>query len=293
MADTRLLTDGLHFAEGPRWHDGRLWFSDFYDHVVKSVGLDGDARVEVAIPDGGQSSGLGWLPDGTLLFVSMLDRSLKRVVDGQIEVHADLSGIAGFHCNDMVVDATGRAYVGNFGFDLDAALEARGVPDVLADHATAKLAIVEPDGSARVGAEELHFPNGAVLTPDGRTLIIAETLAMRLTAFDVDPASGDLSNRRVWAELGSRLPDGICLDADGAVWFANAVAAECVRVAEGGEVLDVVETTAPCFACMLGGPEGRHLFTLEAAASHHAEASAERAGRILVTEVATPHGGRP
>ncbi len=292
MADARLLTDGLHFAEGPRWHDGRLWFSDFYDHSIKSVGLGGDTRVEHRIPDGGQSSGLGWLPDGTLLYVSMLDRSLKRIVGDQIVLHADLSDIATFHCNDMVVDATGRAYVGNFGFDLDSALDERGVVDVLARHDTAALAIVEPDGSARVGADGLHFPNGAVLTPDGATLIVAETLAMRLTAFDV-AASGELSNRRVWADLGGRLPDGICLDADGAVWFANAAAAECVRVAEGGEVLAVVVTTAPCFACMLGGPDGRTLFTLESAASHHREASAERAGRILVSEVGTPGAGRP
>lgn len=292
MAEARLLTDGLHFAEGPRWHDGRLWFSDFYDHAIKSVGMDGDTRLEVAIPDGGQSSGLGWLPDGTLLYVSMLDRALKRVDGGDIAVHADLSGIATFHCNDMVVDAAGRAYVGNFGFDLDAALDERGVVDVLGNHATAALAIVEPDGSARVGTEGLHFPNGAVLTPDGSTLIVAETLAMRLTAFDV-AANGDLSNGRLWADLGGRLPDGICLDADGAVWFANAGAAECVRVAEGGEVLDVVATTAPCFACMLGGPDGRTLFTLESAASHHREASAQRAGRILVSEVAAPGAGRP
>ena len=292
MAEARLLTDGLHFAEGPRWHDGRLWFSDFYDHAIKSVGMDGDTRVEVAVPDGGQSSGLGWLPDGTLVFVSMLDRALKRVDGDRIGVHADLSAIATFHCNDMVVDASGRAYVGNFGFDLDTAIDERGIPEVLADHPTAALAIVEPDGSARVGATDLHFPNGAVLTPDGATLIVAETLGMRLTAFDV-AANGDLSNRRVWADLGGRLPDGICLDADGAVWFANAAAAECVRVAEGGEVLDVVTTTAPCFACMLGGPDGRTLFTLESAASHHREASAQRAGRILVSEVAAPGAGRP
>ena len=292
MAEAQLLIDGLHFAEGPRWHDGRLWFSDFYDHAITSVSLDGDVRVEVEIPDGGQSSGLGWLPDGTLLYVSMLDRALKRVDDGRISLHADLSQIATFHCNDMVVDATGRAYVGNFGFDLDSAIDTRGIPDVLADHATAALAIVEPDGSARVGAAELHFPNGAVLTPDGATLIVAETLGMRLTAFDVLP-NGDLTNRRVWAELGGRLPDGICLDAEGAVWFANAAAAECVRVAAGGEVLDIVTTTVPCFACMLGGPEGRTLFTLASAASHHREASAERGGRILVSEVAVPGAGRP
>ncbi len=161
---TRVLTDGIYFGEGPRWRDGRLWFSDFYAHAVKSVSLAGDLRTEFEIDD--QPSGLGWAPDGSLLVVSMTRRQvLRRAPDGAIAVHADLGHIATFHCNDMVVDAAGGAYVGNFGFDLDAEIAARGIPDVLASHATAKLAYVAPDGQARVAAEDMHFPNGPVITP--------------------------------------------------------------------------------------------------------------------------------
>ena len=214
--ETRVLAGGIYFGEGPRWRDGRLWFSDFYAHAVKSVSLAGDLRTEFEIDD--QPSGLGWMPDGSLLVVSMVKRQvLRRTADGAIGLHADLSGIAGFHCNDMVVDAHGGAYIGNFGFDLDAAIHERGVPDVLANHPTAKLAYVSPDGQTRVAAEDMHFPNGPVITPDGKTLIVGETLAGVLTAFDIG-ANGDLSNRRVWASTSPAVPDGICLDAEGAIW---------------------------------------------------------------------------
>lgn len=288
---TRVLTGGVYFGEGPRWHDGRLWFSDFYAHAVKSVSLAGDLRTEVEIDD--RPSGLGWMPDGSLLIVSMTRRQvLRRAPGGAVSVHADLGHIATFHCNDMVVDSAGGAYVGNFGFDLDAAIEARGVPSVLADHPTAKLAYIAPDGQARVAAEDMHFPNGPVITPDGRTLILGETLAGVLTAFDIQP-NGDLSNRRVWAQTGTRVPDGICLDADGAIWIANPIAPECVRIAEGGEVLEVIETGQPCFACMLGGDDGRTLFMLTAASSDHAQAAASQTGQILVAEVDSPRAGRP
>jgi sugar lactone lactonase YvrE len=288
---TKVLASGIYFGEGPRWHEGRLWFSDFYAHAVKSVSLPGDVRTEFEIDD--QPSGLGWTPDGSLLVVSMTKRQvLRRRPDGKITVHADLGHIATFHCNDMVVDSAGGAYVGNFGFNLDEAIESRGVESVLADHPTAKLAYVAPDGQTRVAAEDMHFPNGPVITPDGRTLILGETLAACLTAFDIGP-NGDLSNRRVWAAIGPRVPDGICLDAEGAIWVANPIAPECVRIAEGGEVLEVIETGAPCFACMLGGDDGKTLFMLTASGSDHRQASASTTGAIVTAQVDSPRAGRP
>jgi sugar lactone lactonase YvrE len=192
----------------------------------------------------------------------------------------------------MVVDAVGRAYVGNFGFDLDAALAARGVESVLADHPTASLVRADPDGRVAVAAPGLHFPNGTVLTPDGRTLIVAETLGLRLTAFDV-ATDGSLGNPRVWAPVGMRAPDGICLDARGNVWIANAIAPECVLVAPGGEVLDVVETDQPCFACMLGGTDRRTLYAFTAPSSVAAVAAAAPQGHVLAARVETPGAGRP
>jgi len=292
MARTpRLLVDGLYFGEDPRWHDGRLWFSDFHAHAVKSVSLAGDLRTELTLND--RPSGLGWLPDGSMLIVSMAKRQvLRRTPDGAISLHADLSAIAGFDCNDMVVDAAGRAYVGNFGFDLDAALAARGVESVLADHVTADLACIAPDGTTRVAASGLHFPNGAVITQDGKTLIIGETLSGCLTAFDID-AEGKLDNRRIWAPTWPRVPDGIALDADGNIWIANPIAPECALIARGGAVLDIIDTGQPCFACMLGGEDGRTLFMLTAKTSIGHEAAAAPTGTLLIATVDVPHAGRP
>jgi sugar lactone lactonase YvrE len=286
MTAYEVLATGLCFGEGPRWHAGELWFSDMYDHAVKSVDLDGRVTVRVAVE--GQSSGLGWLPGGDLLVVSMVDRQLLRWTGERLEHHADLSGVATFHCNDMVVDAVGRAYVGNFGFDLHAFVEARD-PAMIRP---ADLALVDPDGTVQCAATDLAFPNGTVITPDGRTLVVAETMGSRLTAFDI-AADGTLTNRRVWAELPRRRPDGICLDAEGAIWVANAAAAECVRVAEGGQIIDRIETDQPCFACMLGGPDGTTLFMLTAPSSDPAEVVALRGGRVLVSEAPAPHAGRP
>ena len=293
----RLVADGIHFAEGPRWHAGRLWFSDFYAHRIYSVGEEGgDMRVELQLEGKEQPSGLGWMPDGSLLFVKMQAQELwRRWPDGRLERHADLSGIATFWCNDMVVDAEGRAYVGNFGFDLDAEMTARGPESVLADHPTTPIALVETDGNVRsaAGEERFGFPNGTVITPDGKTLILGETLAMRLTAFDISE-DGSLSNRRVWAETAPHVPDGICLDADGAIWIADPLGPRCVRIAEGGEVLEVVETEGlNCYACMLGGEDGRTLFTLVAPSSHRDQASSETAGRIYACKVEIAGAGRP
>ena len=288
---TRVLAEGIYFGEGPRWRQGRLWFSDFYAHAVKSVSLAGDVRTEFEIDD--RPSGLGWMPDGSMLIVSMTKRQvLRRTADGAISVHADLKGIAGFHCNDMVVDGHGRAYVGNFGFDLDAEITARGVSAVLADHPTAELARIAPDGTVSVAASDMHFPNGPVITPDGKTLILGETLGSVLTAFDIS-ADGSLSNRRVWASTAPRVPDGICLDAAGAIWVANPIAPECVRIAEGGEVLEVIDTGQPCYACMLGGEDGRTLFMLTAKSSIAHDAAAEPAGKLLIATVEHPRAGWP
>ena len=288
---TRVLTEGIYFGEGPRWHEGRLWFSDFYASQVKSVSLAGDMRTEVEIDD--RPSGLGWMPDGALLIVSMVKRQvLRRARDGRIGVHADLSDIADFHCNDMVVDASGRAYVGNFGFDLDAAITARGVESVLAEHPTARLAAIERDGTTRVAAENLHFPNGSVITPDDKTLIVGETLGGCLTAFDIEP-NGSLTNRRVWASTRPRVPDGIALDAKGAIWVANPIAPECALIAEGGKVIEVIDTAMPCYACMLGGEDGKTLFMLTAPTSNAHEAAASAKGKLLVATVESPRAGRP
>ena len=286
MTGLEVLADGLRFGEGPRWHSGKLWFSDMYDHAVKTVDLDGQVQVKVDLP--GQPSGLGWLPSGDLLVVLMRERQVLRLDHDRLVVHADLSSIATWHCNDMVVDAEGRAYVGNFGFDLHAA-------ETAGDFSTATpaaMALVQPDGSVSVAADDLMFPNGTVITPDGSTLIVAESMGRRLTAFD-RAADGTLSNRRVWADLGRRIPDGICLDAEGCIWVANAAAPECLRVAEGGQVLEVLDTGRNAYACMLGGPDGRHLFVLTSPHSHPERCLATREAQVLVTRASVPHAGRP
>ncbi len=275
---TQVILEGLSFGEGPRWHDGALWFSDFYRHGVYRFVDDGADRVteELVVEVPTQPSGLGWLPDGDQLIVSMTDRKLlRRSTAGAVTEHADLSAVAGGHCNDMVVAADGTAYVGNFGQD-------RG---------PATLAIVDPDGRVRPGPEELAFPNGTVITPDGRTLIIGESMGRRLTAFTITD-TGDLVDRRLWADLGEGIPDGICLDADGGVWVADPRNANCSRVVEGGEVTDRIDLELNCFACMLGGDDRRTLYLVTAPTSGD-RAAATRAGRIERTRVDVPGAGRP
>jgi sugar lactone lactonase YvrE len=286
-----VLTGGIYFGEGPRWRDGRLWLSDFYAHAVKSVSLAGDLRTEFKIDD--QPSGLGWMPDGSMLIVSMKKRQvLRRTKDGKVAVHADLNDIATFHCNDMVVDAAGRAYVGNFGFDLDAEIERRGVQGVFAEHATANLACVSPKGEVTIAASGMHFPNGSVITPDGKTLIVGETFGSCLTAFDI-AGDGKLANRRVWASTQPAVPDGIALDANGNIWVANPVAPQCVLIAQGGKVVETIDTGAPCYACMLGGEDGRTLFMLTASGSNAHEAETKPTGKIVVATVDAGRAGRP
>ncbi|MBN8485139.1 MAG: SMP-30/gluconolactonase/LRE family protein [Sphingomonadales bacterium] len=287
------LAEGIYFGEGPRWHDGRLWLSDFYSSRVCSLGLDGDLRTELELE--GRPSGLGWMPDGSLLVVRMELRQVwRRWPDGRFELHADLADHSAFLCNDMVVDGHGRAWVGNFGFDLDAQLHARGPESVIADHPQTCLALVQSDGTVSDAApgERFSFPNGMVITPDGSTLIVGETLGGRLSAFDIG-ADGTLTNRREYAPTWPRVPDGICLDATGAVWIANPLAPECALIAPGGEVLEVIETGLPCYACMLGGPEGKHLFMLVAPSSDATAAAKAPLGKVLVAEVDASRAGWP
>lgn len=293
--DTRVLIDDRYFCEGPRWHDGRFWFSDFYAHQICSVDLDGDLRVELQLTGGEQPSGLGWLPDGRLLFVAMRARKVMRVEnDGSVQEHADLGAIATFHCNDMLVDEFGRAYVGNFGFDLDATMRRGGPVGLLANLAEdpepflASLARVDPDGSVSVAAASLAFPNGIVLLDDGTTLVVAQTLARELTAYD-KAADGSLSNRRCWARLVAddgwfACPDGIAADVDGGIWVANALAPEVVRVEEGGRLTHRVATSNPAYACALGA-EGRLLLACTATSSDAAVAGAARTGKLEVVDL--------
>lgn len=276
-----LLVDGIDFAEGPRWHQDELWYSDFYQRAIYAVSADGTRRTAYGdLPD--QPSGLGWKPDGTLLVVAMTSRKLWRSEGDALVDYADLSGIATFHCNDMVVGTDGTAYVGNFGFDFENGATPAG----------ASLARVAPDGSVSVAAEDLRFPNGSVITPDGSTLIVGQTMGANYIAFDIED-DGSLSNRRVWAEVPSMFPDGCCLDADGAIWFADAFGSQLVQVREGGEITHKIATPMPTYACMLGGEAGTTLYALCAPASHSTETSGKAAGAIFQTHVDVPHAGRP
>jgi len=293
VTTARPFVDGLRFGECPRWHQGRLWYVDFYERTVCSAGPDGDVRVELEVP--GEPAGLGWLPDGRLLVVSRKPRTVLRLEpDGRLVPHADLNPLATFHGNDMVVDAAGRAYVGNFGFDLDRFVEERGQVALVEPPGppTTVLIRVGPDGSVAPAAPDLCFPNGSVITPDGRTLIVAETLAGRLTAFDIG-ADGSLGGRREWAALSWCAPDGICLDARGRVWVANAITSECILVAEGGEIVSRVTTSQNCFACMLGGDDRRTLFLVTAPTSTESEVSGSRSGRIEQARVDVGGAGLP
>jgi sugar lactone lactonase YvrE len=282
MAELQMVVEGLAFPEGPRWHDGRLFFSDQHAHQVLALDPAGGVVEEIVRVEQ-QPSGLGWTPDGRMLIVSMLDRRLLQFDgrDGLSEV-ADLSTLASFHCNDMVVDLEGRAYVGNFGFDLDAGEPPR----------PATLVAVAPDGTASVAAEEMRFPNGSVITPDGRTLIVGESVAGCLTAFTIEP-DGALSERRLWAQLVGATPDGICLDAEGAIWLACPLTNRCLRVAEGGTILEEIATDRPAFACMLGGDDRRTLYICTSEMGLPSDTVAKRPGRIQSRGVDVPGVGLP
>jgi sugar lactone lactonase YvrE len=280
----RVVLDGGTFFEGPRWHDGRWWVSDFYRHLVLSFDADGgDVREELTVDQ--QPSGLGWGPDGTMLVVSMLDhRLLGRSPSGEVREVASFGHLCGGPANDMVVDASGRAFIGNFGFDMMNG----GAP------ANANLVRVDADGTVSVAAEDLQFPNGSVITPDGSTLIVGETMGARYTAFTIG-SDGSLSDRRVWGEVAGVAPDGCGLDAEGRIWAADALSGRCVLVEEGGVIVE--EIAAPeghgVYACMLGGPDGRSLLQCCAPDFHADKRAAAREAQLVVTEVEVPRAGLP
>jgi sugar lactone lactonase YvrE len=282
---TEVLVDGLAFPEGCRWHDGALFFSDQHDGAVFRYDLDTKKAVKlVDVPNG--ASGLGWTPEGRLLVVSMNDRKLMRLdPDGLTEV-ADLSGLATWHCNDMIVDEHGRAWIGNFGSSIEG-------PNV--DIVPAVLIRVDPDGSVHTAVEDLMFPNGMILTPDGTTMLLAESMKARILAFTIG-ADGALTDRRVWAELDGALPDGICLDAEGAVWSACPLTGRVLRIAQGGEVLDVVDLEDEgrgAFACVLGGEDRRTLFIMSSQGMKPAVSRELRSGRVEAVRVEVPGAGAP
>ena len=279
--DTEIFYEGLDFGEGPRWHDGRLWVSDFYQRIVSSFAPTGERQVELELDD--QPSGLGWLPSGELLVVAMTSRQVRRVgADGRVHVHADLAGIATGHCNDMVVDHRGNAYVGNFGYPLDGQGEGR----------PADLALVRADGSVEIAAEAVDFPNGSVITPDGQTLIVGESKGRRYTAFSIGN-DATLSDRRVWAEVPGMAPDGCALDADGAIWMADALGGKVHRVCEGGAVTAVITGSLPAFACALGGPERRTLYILTSPGFGESISAGKAQGCIETVQVDVPGAGLP
>lgn len=278
MNSATVIASGLAFAEAPRWHDGALWWSDMHGGVVQRW-AGGAAETVCAVPN--RPSGLGWLPDGRMLVVSMMDRRVLRLeADDSLVMHGDLAGLIARRANDMVVDAQGRAYVGNFGFEIDTDLGIveRPTPTVLVR--------VDPYGAATVVADDLLFPNGMVINPDSGTLIVAETYRACLTAFDI-AVDGGLTNRCCWARFDDSVyPDGICLDAEGAVWVASPPTREVLRVVEGGTVTDRIATGQGAFACALGGDDGRILFVCVADSHDHIRQNTERNGRIVAFGVA-------
>ena len=281
MPRPEILIDGLTFPEGPRWHQGRLWFSDFYSHRVIAADCDGATQTVCEVAN--QPSGLGWLPDGRLLVVSMTDSTVLRLDPDGLVLHADLSGLARFWCNDMTVDEAGRAWVGNFGFDYRSGEEPR----------TTTLVRVDPDGTATVAADDLFFPNGIAITPDGSTLVVAESWGRRLTAFDIT-AGGELAGRRSWADGGyTWVPDGICMDAEGAVWIADPVNKEVLRIRNGGVVAERHSTgERGAYAVVLGGADRRTLFICTNI-WRNSDRVGNPTGRIETMRVEVPGAGRP
>lgn len=290
--DARMLFGGLAFADGPRWHDGRLWYSDFYRRAIFSLDLDGaEERLELEVP--GQPSGLGWLPEGDLLYVSMTDQRVQRRHGDAVALFCDLAPYCGFWANELLVAPSGASYVGNFGFDLDATLRDGGVEALVrTPPPTTNLVVLDPTGEVLQVVPQMAFPNGTAISPDGATLVVGETMANRVSAFDV-AADGSLDRRRVFAQFDAVAVDGLCLDAEGQVWLANALTNECVRVREGGEVTAVVTTSQRAFACVLGGPARTTLFVLTAPTSSRFRAAQRRDGRVEVAEVAVAGAGTP
>lgn len=283
MSEPQTLLTGLGFGESPRWHDDRLWFSDWGSQEVIAVDLAGRSEMILRLSSDPLPFSLDWLPDGRLLILSAGQRRvLRREPDGSLVTHADLNGLSDYPWNEIVVDGRGNAYVNNIGFDFPAGEFAPGI-----------IALVTADGVIRQVADDVSFPNGMVVTPDNATLILAESYGRRLTAFDVE-ADGSLSNRRLWADLDDGVPDGICLDAEPAIWYGDVPNQRCVRVREGGAVLQTIDLDRGCFACMLGGPEMKTLFLLAAAWGDSADpAEPAPTGQVLTVEAPAPGVGWP
>lgn len=288
MSETQTLMGGIAFGESPRWHDGRLWFSDWGAQEVIAVDLQGKSEVIVRVDFESFPMCIGWLPDelpgdgGLLVVAGSEGRVLRLEPGGSLAEYADLTGLSEHRWNDIVVDGRGNAYVNNIGYDFPGGAEA----------APGTVALVTPDGSARQVADGVEFPNGMAVTADNSTLIVAESHASRLTAFDI-AADGGLSNRRVWADLGDGAPDGICLDAENAVWYGDVPHKRAVRVREGGEVLQTIELDRGCFACVLGGEDGRTLFMIATEWNPAAMADGLRTGQVLTAEAPAPRLGWP
>jgi len=273
-APARVLLSGLAMGESARWRDNRLWFSDWGAQEILTADLDGRRDVIVRTPFGLPFC-IDWLSDGRLLIVAGREsRLVQQERDGSLGTHADLGGCSAGPWNEIVVDARDNAYV-------------NGAPGIIA--------LVTPDRAVRQVADGLAFPNGMAITPDSRTLIVAESHGRRLSAFDI-AVDGSLANRRVWADLGAGVPDGLCIDAESAVWYADVPNKRCVRVREGGEVLQTIEADRGCFSCALGGARGKTLFAVAAewrGMEKIAEVARERTGLILVAEAPAPRAGWP
>jgi sugar lactone lactonase YvrE len=283
MADPHLIMAGISFGESPRWHDGRLWFCDWAAEELIALDPDGSSEVVAKVPS--FPFCIDWRPDGVLLINAARQQAVLRLEpDGKLRSYGDLSGLSDRPPgNEIVVDRHGNAYVNGGGFDLMTG----------EDFAPGMVALVAPDGSSRQVAGDLAFPNGMAISADDATLVVAESYAKRLTAFKIAP-DGSLGDRRVWADLGDGVPDGICFDAEGAVWYADVPNRRCLRVREGGEVLQTVELDRGAFACMLGGSEGRTLFIVAREwRGPQIGPDEERTGQILALEVDVPHAGRP
>ena len=282
IPELQKLMAGLTFPEQPRWHDDRLWLSDWGTQEVIAVDLEGNSEVVLRGPSFPLC--VDWLPDGRLLLVAARDgRLLSREPDGSLVTYADLNGVSDRPPgNEMVIDGRGNVYVNGGGFDLSAG----------EDFAPGMIAMVGSDGSARPVADDLAFPNGMHITPDGSTLIVGESYAKRLTAFDI-AADGSLSNRRVWADLGDGVPDGICIDAENAVWYSDVPNQRCVRVREGGEVLETIELDRGCFACTLGATDRMTLFMTANQWSGPTSMFDKTAGQVLVAPAPAPGAGWP
>jgi sugar lactone lactonase YvrE len=280
MPEPHILMPGIALGESPRWHDGRLWFSDWGAQEVVAVDPEGRSEVIARVPT--FPFCIDFLPDERLLIVSGRDGLLlRREPDGSLVTHADLTSFAAPPWNDIVVDGRGSIFVNNLGFAFGTG----------AAFAPGSVVVVTPDGKTRQVADGLAFPNGMAVTPDNTTLLVAESYGERLTAFDIS-ADGGLTNRRMWAETPGDHPDGICLDADGAVWYGDVGSSRCVRVREGGEVLQTVTLDRGCFACMLGGANRKTLYMV-AAKWPDAMSGGERTGQVLALEVEIPGAGWP